>query len=98
MVGEQLRPLLAHGGRAARRTRWGQHFFRADPDCSAGLRQAVEPLLRTFTRTDSKPHGRRAPTRRTAAIRLVQMVTGGSMGEATEFLGIPPASIQQGRL
>ncbi len=131
-VGEQLRPLLAHGGRAARRTRWGQHFFRADPDCSAGLRQAVEPLLRTFTRTDSKPHGRRAPTRRarfgpqhiaqflrddwydrhfrhldginpkllrrTAAIRLVQIVAGGSMGEAAQFLGIPTTGIQQGRV
>jgi len=131
-VGEQLRPLLAHGGRAARRTRWGQQFLRADPDCSAGLRQAVEPLLRTFTRTDSKPHGRRAPTRRTrfgpqhipqflhddwyarhfrhltginpkllrrtAAIRLVQMVAGGSMGEAADYLGIPPASIQHGRV
>jgi len=130
-AGEQLRPLLAHDGRPARRTRWAQHFLRTDPECSQGLQQAVEPMLRTFTRTDRKPHGRRAPTRqtrfgrqhipqylrddwydrhfrhleginprllrRTAAIRLVQMTAGGSMGDAADFFAIPHQGIQRSR-
>lgn len=125
---EHLRPLLPANTRQARRTPSGQLMLRS-PTCSAGLRQAGEPLLRSFTRTGGHPRGRREPTfrptrlgpqhipaflptdwydrhlghlggidttllRRTAAVRLVQMTSGGSLGQAAAFLGINPGGTQ----
>jgi hypothetical protein len=124
-VRERLRPLLPASTRKARRSVWGSLAHRSQLDCSDGLRQAAESLLRSFTRVGGLPRAPRGamlhPTclgpehipaflprdwyerhlrhldgvnikllRRTAAARIVQMITGGSLGDAAKLLGINP--------
>ena len=126
-IREHLRPLFPTSTRQARRSPGGRQLAdRAQPDQSDGLRQACQPLLRTFTR--GQPHARRDPlrqtrfgpehvpaflpedwytrhfhhvhginpklVRRTATVRLVQLIAGGSLGEAAEYLGINPTGKQ----
>jgi hypothetical protein len=127
-VRERLRPLLPASTRQAHRSSWGLLADRTRSEQSDGLRQAYQPLLRTFAFTRDGPHTRRAPqrqthfgpehipaflpntwytrhfhqvhgvnprlVRRTAAVRLVQLITGGSLGEAAEYLGINPTGKQ----
>lgn len=123
-----LAPLIASTRGSRRRSPWTVAFIRNADACSGHLRQAAEPLVRTFRRTGGHPQGTKAPSRtggfqpehvaaylqqdwhdkhftgfrdvstkilrRTAAVRLVQMVAGGSLGDAAQFLGINPDATQ----
>lgn len=122
-VREQLRLLIPAGSRKDRSTYWGLRAARSATPCSEGLYAAYAPLFWGFSKSGSRPTGRRNAVfhpqrwgpenvpaflpddwrdrhfmslpgissrfiRRTAAVRLVQMTAGGSLGEAAEFLGI----------
>ena len=121
VLGEFLAPARDGASRKSPRGRWIRRYQRAGHDCSGGFRDALEPLVNSFQRTDRRSRGRRAPApqvtfapehipehlqndwyyqhfrhiggntrllRRTAALRLIQMSAGGSLAEATAFLGI----------
>lgn len=120
---EHLRLLFPANSRKDRSTYWGLRAVRSATPCSEGLYAAYAPLLWGFSKSGSRPAGRRNAVfhpqrwgpenipaflpedwcsrhimplpgvgprfiRRTAAVRLVQMTAGGSLGEAAEFLGI----------
>lgn len=122
-VREQLKLLLPAGRWKESPTYWGLRAARSATPCSEGLYTAYAPLLWGFTKSGSRPSGRRNAAihpqrwgpenipaflpenwrnrhlmpladvsprfiRRTAALRLVQMAAGGSLGEAAGFLGI----------
>ncbi|WP_228121049.1 hypothetical protein [Streptomyces fagopyri] len=128
---DALSPLIEAGRvRADHPGPWVSVFEKADEACSARLRKAAEPLVRTFRRS-AGPDRRKAPyfaggispehipaylqhdwfqscfsaftgltpkiLRRTAAVRLVQMVAGGSLGDAAIFLGVNPSRLQYTR-
>jgi len=121
VLGEFLAPARDGASRKSPRGRWIRRYQRAGHDCSGGFRDALEPLINSFQRTDRRSRGRRAPApqitfapehipehlqndwyyqhfrhiggntrllRRTAALRLIQISAGGSLAEATAFLGI----------
>jgi hypothetical protein len=119
----QLRPLLPSSIKEAGQGNWARWVTQSAVPCSDGLRTAIEPLLRKFSRPGQQPDNRRIAlvrihrwgpenvpafipenwyarhftmlpgvsaklARRTAALRLVQVIAGGSLAEAAEFLGI----------
>ena len=119
----QLRPLLPSSIKEASQGNWARWVTQSAVPCSDGLRTALEPLLRKYSRTGRQSQSRRialvrthrwgpenvpalipedwyarhfAPlagvsaklARRTAALRLVQVIAGGSLAEAAECLGI----------
>ena len=121
VLGEFLAPARDGASRKSPRGRWIRRYQRAGHDCSGGFRDALEPLINSFQRTDRRSRGRGAPApqitfapehipehlqndwyyqhfrhiggntrllRRTAALRLIQISAGGSLAEATAFLGI----------
>ena len=124
---EHLRILFPASSRNDRSTYWGLRAVRSATPCSDGLYAAYAPLLWGFSKSGSRPTGKRNAVlhpqrwepenipaflpedwcsrhimplpgvsprfiRRTAAVRLVQMAAGGSLGEAAEFLGITSSS------
>jgi TniQ len=60
-LGELLAPARDGASRKTPRGRWLRRYQRAGHDCSAGFRDALEPLVNSFQRTDRRSRGRRAP-------------------------------------
>jgi TniQ len=60
-LGELLAPSRDGATRKTPRGRWIRRYHRAGHDCSNGFRDALEPLISSFQRTDRRSHGRRAP-------------------------------------
>jgi hypothetical protein len=60
-LGELLAPARDGASRKSPRGRWIRRYQRAGHDCSAGFRDALEPLTGRFQRTDRRTRGRRAP-------------------------------------
>jgi hypothetical protein len=58
-VRDLLRKFLPSSTRKASRTFWGIRVLRSETPCSPGLQAAYGPLLRTFTKQDGQPQGRR---------------------------------------
>ncbi len=63
VLGEFVTPARDSVSRQSPRSRWIRRYQRAGHECSGGFRDALEPLVRTFQRTDQRSHGRRAPAR-----------------------------------
>lgn len=61
VLGELLAPARDGASRKTQRGRWIRHYQRAGHDCSGGFRDALEPLINRFQRTDRRSRGRRAP-------------------------------------
>ena len=61
VLGELLTPARDGASRKSPRGRWIRHYQRAGHDCSGGFRDALEPLMNSFQRTDRRSRGRRAP-------------------------------------
>ena len=60
----ELRRLLAHDDRRPGKAAWSRTFLTARPDCSEGMRQAVAPVLQSYT-SARRSRGLHAPIRRT---------------------------------
>ena len=60
-LGELLAPARDGASRKSPRGRWIRRYQRAGHDCSGGFRDALEPLMNSFQRTDRRSRGRRAP-------------------------------------
>lgn len=60
-LGEFLAPPRDGDSRKSPRGRWLRRYQRAGHDCSRGFRDALEPLICRFQRTDRRTRGRRAP-------------------------------------
>ena len=60
-LGELLAPARDGASRKTPRGRWIRRYQRAGHDCSDGFRDALEPLVNSFQRTDRRSRGRRAP-------------------------------------
>jgi TniQ len=65
ILGQHLAPARDPGGTSkdSPRWRWIRRYRRTRHECSAGLQDALEPLLPTFRRAGQHRHGRRAPAR-----------------------------------
>jgi hypothetical protein len=61
VLGELLAPSRDGASRKSPRGRWIRRYQRAGHDCSDGFRDALEPLVNSFQRTDRRSRGRRAP-------------------------------------
>ena len=61
VLGELLAPARDGASRKTQRGRWIRRYQRAGHDCSGGFRDALEPLVNSFQRTDRRSRGRRAP-------------------------------------
>jgi hypothetical protein len=61
VLGEFLAPARDGASRKSPRGRWLRRYQRAGHDCSDGFRDALEPLVNSFQRTDRRSRGRRAP-------------------------------------
>lgn len=61
VLGELLAPARDGASRKSPRGRWIRRYQRAGQDCSGGFRDALEPLINSFQRTDRRSRGRRAP-------------------------------------
>ena len=61
VLGEFLASARDGASRKTPRGRWLRHYHRAGHDCSGGFRDALEPLINSFQRTDRRSRGRRAP-------------------------------------
>ncbi len=61
VLGEFLAPSRDGASRKSPRGRWLRRYQRAGQDCSGGFRDALEPLIGSFQRTDRRSRGRRAP-------------------------------------
>jgi len=61
VLGELLAPSRDGASRKSPRGRWLRRYQRAGHDCSGGFRDALEPLIGSFQRTDRRSRGRRAP-------------------------------------
>ena len=61
VLGELLMPARDGSSRKSPRGRWIRRYQRAGHDCSDGFRDALEPLVNSFQRTDRRSRGRRAP-------------------------------------
>jgi hypothetical protein len=61
VLGELLAPSRDGASRKSPRGRWLRRYQRAGHDCSSGFRDALEPLINSFQRTDRRSRGRRAP-------------------------------------
>jgi hypothetical protein len=64
-LGELLAPARDGASRKSPRGRWIRRYQRAGHDCSDGFRDAIEPLINSFQRTDRRSRGRRAPAPQT---------------------------------
>jgi TniQ len=64
VLGEFLAPSRDGASRKNQRGRWIRRYQRAGHDCSDGFRDALEPLINSFQRTDRRSRGRRAPSPR----------------------------------
>ena len=60
-----LAPARDGASRKSPRGRWLRRYQRAGHDCSAGFRDALEPLINSFQRADRRSRGRRAPAPQT---------------------------------
>ena len=60
-LGDLLAPSRDGASRKSPRGRWIRHYHRAGHHCSGGFRDALEPLVNSFQRTDRRSRGRRAP-------------------------------------
>src|ERR1017187_4376411 len=58
-IRELLMEFLPSSTRKASRTYWGLRVLRSETPCSEGMQTAYGPLLRTFTKEDGQPQGRR---------------------------------------
>jgi hypothetical protein len=56
LLTEQLRHMLGYDPRSPARATWTRHILVGKPDCSPGLRQALAPIVQTYT---PLPAGRR---------------------------------------
>ncbi len=63
VLGEFVTPARDSMTRKSPRGRWIRRYQRAGHDCSDGFRDALEPIVHTFQRTDHRSPGRRAPAR-----------------------------------
>jgi hypothetical protein len=63
IISEFVTPARNSSSRQSPRGRWIRRYQRAGRDCSDGFRDAPEPLVNTFQRTDQRSRGRRAPAR-----------------------------------
>jgi TniQ len=61
VLGELLAPSRDGATRKSPRGRWLRRYQRAGHDCSGGFRDALDPLIGSFQRTDRRSRGRRAP-------------------------------------
>ena len=61
ILGEILAPARDGTSRKGPRGRWLRRYQRAGHDCSAGFRDALEPLINSFQRAGRRSRGRRAP-------------------------------------
>jgi TniQ len=61
VLGEFLAPSRDGASRKSPRGRWLRRYQRAGHGCSGGFRDALEPLIGSFQRTDRRARGRRAP-------------------------------------
>ncbi len=61
VLGELLTPARDGASRKTPRGRWIRRYQRTGHDCSGGFRDALEPLINSFQRTDRRSRGRRAP-------------------------------------
>jgi hypothetical protein len=62
VLGELLAPARDGASRKSPRGRWLRRYQRAGHDSSNGFRDALEPLINSFQRTDRRSRGHRAPT------------------------------------
>ncbi|WP_436494284.1 TniQ family protein [Actinokineospora sp. HUAS TT18] len=60
----EMRRLLAHDDRRPGKAAWSRTFLSGRPDCSEGMRQAVAPVLQSYT-SARRSRGLSAPIRRT---------------------------------
>jgi TniQ len=65
-LGELLAPARDGASRKSPRGRWIRRYQRTGHDCSSGFRDAIEPLVNSFQRTDRRSRGRRAPAPQTS--------------------------------
>ncbi len=65
VLGELLAPARDRASRKGPRGRWLRRYQRAGHDCSAGFRDALEPLINSFQRAGRRSRGRRAPAPQT---------------------------------
>jgi len=63
VLGEFVTPARDSVTRKSPRDRWIRRCQRAGHDCSDGFRDALEPLVNTFQRSDHRSRRRRAPAR-----------------------------------
>lgn len=56
LLTEQLRHMLGYDPRSPTQATWTRHILTGKPDCSPGLRQALTPIVQTYT---PLPAGRR---------------------------------------
>jgi hypothetical protein len=65
ILGQYLAPARDPGGisKDSPRWRWIRRYRRTRHECSAGLQDALEPLIPAFQRAGQHRHGRRAPAR-----------------------------------
>jgi hypothetical protein len=61
VLGGLLAPARDGASRKSPRGRWIRRYQRAGHHCSNGFRDALEPLINSFQRTDRRSRGRRAP-------------------------------------
>jgi hypothetical protein len=61
VISELVTPARDSATRKSPRGRWIRRYQRAGHDCSAGFRDALEPLVSTFQHADRRSRGRRAP-------------------------------------
>jgi hypothetical protein len=65
ILGGVLAPARDGASRKSPRGRWIRRYQRAGHDCSAGFRDALEPLVTSFQRAGRRSRGRRAPAPQT---------------------------------